>query len=165
MDQKLVEFNQKVVKKEIACPLVGDIVRVHKKIKEGNKERIQIFKGLVIAVKGRQSSSPMITVRRESDGVGTEIVFPLYLPTIEKIEVLRHSTVRRSKLYYMRGRSGKRAKMKIQELTLEEKAGVKKTVKEEAAVEPEKKEIEADDKKTDNKEPEKKEAAEEKKAN
>jgi len=126
MNQKLVEFNKSLRKKDIKCPEPGDVVNVHKKIKEGGKERIQVFKGLVIAVKGKQSSSPMITVRRESDGIGTEIVFPLYLPTIEKIEVLRHSVVRRAKLYYMRGRSGKRAKMKIQELTAEEKTEKKK---------------------------------------
>lgn len=133
MDQKLIEFNKSLKKKELECPSPGDVVSVHKRIKEGGKERIQIFKGLVIAVKGKQSSSPMVTVRRESDGIGTEIVFPLHLPTIDKIEVLRHSVVRRAKLYYMRGRSGKRAKMKIQELTAEEKVGKnKKEEKEEA---------------------------------
>lgn len=138
MNEKLVEFNRTLPKKQIDCPKTGDVVRVHKRIKEGNKERVQVFKGLVIAVKGKQSSSPMITVRRESDGIGTEIVFPLYLPTIEKIEVLRHSKVRQAKLYYMRGRSGKRAKMKIQELSAEEKkekqkAEEKKSEEKEAA--------------------------------
>ncbi len=103
----------------------GDIVRVHKRIKEGEKERVQVFKGLVIAIKGKQSSSPMVTVRRESQGVGVEITFPLYLPSIEKIDLLRHSKVRRAKLYYMRGRTGKAAKMKVIELSEKEKQELK----------------------------------------
>lgn len=121
MNQTLLKFNQDL--KTIQRPTLkaGDFVNVHKRIKEGNKERVQVFKGMVIAIKGGQSSSPMITVRRESQGVGVEITFPLYLATIEKIEVLRHSKVRRAKLYYMRGRSGKAAKMKVKDLTAQEK--------------------------------------------
>lgn len=120
MDQKLIEFNKSLRKKDMPALRVGDVIRVHKKIKEGDKERIQVFKGLIISIKGKQSSSPMITVRRESGGIGVEITFPLYLGSIEKIELLRHSKVRRSKLYYMRERSGKLAKMKSQDLTEEE---------------------------------------------
>jgi len=120
MDQKLIEFNKSLKRKDVPELRVGDIIRVHKKIKEGEKERVQVFKGLIISIKGRQSSSPMITVRRESDGIGVEITFPLYLKSIEKIDLLRHSKVRRSKLYYMRQRSGKLAKMKAQDLTEEE---------------------------------------------
>lgn len=135
MNQKMIQFNKSLPKKDIICPKAGDVVNVHKKIKEGEKERVQIFKGLVIAVKGKQSSSPMITVRKESDGIGTEIIFPLHLPTIEKIEILRHSTVRRAKLYYMRGRTGKRAKMKIQELTVSERAEKKKNEEKKVVVE------------------------------
>lgn len=120
MDQKLIDFNKSLKRKDTPELRVGDIIRVHKKIKEGEKERIQVFKGLIISIKGKQSSSPMIAVRRESDGIGVEITFPLYLKSIEKIDVLRHSKVRRSKLYYMRQRSGKLAKMKAQDLTEEE---------------------------------------------
>ncbi len=122
MDQKIIAFNKSLQNKNIPEIKVGDIVRVHKRIKEGSKERVQVFKGLVIAIKGKQSSSPMITVRRESQKIGVEATFPIFLPTIEKIEVLRHSKVRRSKLYYMRERSGKSAKMKAVDLTEKEKA-------------------------------------------
>ncbi len=122
MDQKIIEFNKGLKVKKVPDLQVGDVVRVHKKIKEGEKERVQIFKGLIIAIKAKQSSSPTITIRRESQGVGVEMIFPIYLPTIEKIEVLRHSKVRRSKLYYMRGRSGKSAKMKVREISEKEKS-------------------------------------------
>jgi len=122
MNQKLVEFNRSLQTKDRPVIKPGDVVRVHKKIKEGEKERIQVFEGLVIAIKGRQSSSPTITVRRESQGLGVEMTVSVFLPTIEKIEVLRHSKVRRAKLYYMRGRSGKSAKMKVRELSEQEKA-------------------------------------------
>ena len=88
---------------------VGDTVRVHAKIKEGNRERIQVFEGTVIALKhgGIQE-----TVRRMSYGVGVEKTFPVHSPNIEKIEVVRRGKVRRAKLYYLRGRVGKAAKVK-----------------------------------------------------
>jgi large subunit ribosomal protein L19 len=121
MNQKVISFNQSQRSDKIPAIKTGDVVRVHRKIKEGNKDRIQVFKGLVISVKGKQSSSPTITVRRESQGIGVEMIFPIYLPTIEKIEILRHSKVRRSKLYYMRERTGRSAKMKTFDLTEEEK--------------------------------------------
>lgn len=121
MDQKVIDFNKSQRTKELPKLQVGDIVRVHKKIKEGEKERVQIFKGLIIAIKGRQSSSPTITVRRESQKIGVEVTFPIYMPTVVKIEVLRHSKVRRSKIYYMRELSGKAAKMKAVDITEEEK--------------------------------------------
>jgi large subunit ribosomal protein L19 len=122
MDQKVIAFNQQIRASKSHPELrVGDIVRVHKRIKEGEKERVQVFKGLIIAIKGGQSSSPMVTVRRESQKIGVEMTFPLYLESIEKVEVLRHSKVRRQKLYYMRERSGKSAKMKVINLSEEEK--------------------------------------------
>jgi large subunit ribosomal protein L19 len=121
MNQKLLDFNQTLKRTDIPEIQTGDIVRVHKKIKEGDKERIQIIKGLVISIKGKQSSSPTITVRRD----GVEMIFPIYLPTIEKIEILRHSKIRRSKLYYMRERSGKSAKMKIKDFSEKEKTAIK----------------------------------------
>jgi large subunit ribosomal protein L19 len=120
MNQKVIEFNKSAQTKKIPDLNVGDIVRVHKRIKEGDKERVQVFKGLIIAIKGKQSSSPTITVRRESQKIGVEATFPIFLPTIEKIDILRHSKVRRSKLYYMRQRSGRSAKMKALDLSEEE---------------------------------------------
>lgn len=90
---------------------IGDTVRVHIKIKEGTRERIQIFEGTVIAKKhgGIQES---FTVRRLSHGVGVEKVFPIHSPHIAKVETVRHGKVRRAKLYYLRGRVGKAAKVK-----------------------------------------------------
>ncbi|MBT3356409.1 50S ribosomal protein L19 [bacterium] len=125
MDQKVIDFNKSQQTKELPKLQVGDIVRVHKKIKEGDKERVQVFKGLIIAIKGMQSSSPTITVRRESQKIGVEVTFPIYMPTVEKIEILRHSKVRRSKIYYMRERSGKSAKMKAIDVTKEEEEMIK----------------------------------------
>ena len=91
---------------------VGDLVRVHVNIKEGNRERIQVFEGTIIAKKhgGIEES---VTVRRMSYGVGCEKVFPVHSPTIAKFEVVRHGKVRRAKLYYLRDRSGKAAKVQI----------------------------------------------------
>ena len=90
---------------------VGDTVRVHVKIKEGSRERVQVFEGIVIAKK-HGGIEETITVRRISYGVGVEKIFPLYSPSIERIEVVRHGSVRRAKLYYLRGRLGKGAKVK-----------------------------------------------------
>ncbi|ODU56641.1 MAG: 50S ribosomal protein L19 [Clostridium sp. SCN 57-10] len=90
---------------------IGDTVRVHAKIKEGNRERIQVFEGTVIARKhgGIQET---VTVRRMSYGVGVEKTFPVHSPNIEKFEVVRKGKVRRAKLYYLRHRVGKAAKVK-----------------------------------------------------
>ncbi|MFR4336459.1 MAG: 50S ribosomal protein L19 [Lawsonibacter sp.] len=90
---------------------VGDTVRVHLKVKEGNRERIQIFEGTVIAKK-HGGIEETFTVRRISYGIGVEKVFPLHAPSIEKVEVVRHGKVRRAKLYYLRDRVGKAAKVK-----------------------------------------------------
>ncbi|MCX7631838.1 MAG: 50S ribosomal protein L19 [Turneriella sp.] len=90
---------------------VGDTVRVHYKIKEGQKERIQIYEGLVIGIQN-EGAGKTFTVRRVSFDVGVERIFPLYAPTIEKIEKVRSSKVRRAKLYYLRGKSGKESRLK-----------------------------------------------------
>ena len=87
---------------------VGDTVRLHLKIKEEKKERIQIFEGVVIAIKGVGLSRNLV-VRKISYGVGVEKIVPLHAPALEKIEVVKRGSVRRSKLYYLRGRVGKRA--------------------------------------------------------
>ena len=88
----------------------GDTVKVHVKVKEGDKERIQVFQGLVIARKGG-GTRQMFTVRKVSGGVGVERMFPLYSPTIDRIEVERHGRVRRAKLYYLRDLRGKAARI------------------------------------------------------
>ena len=90
---------------------VGDTVRVHIRVKEGNRERIQVFEGTVIAKK-HGGIGETVTVRRLSYGVGVEKVFPLHSPVIEKIETVRTGKVRRAKLYYLRDRVGKSAKIK-----------------------------------------------------
>ncbi len=90
---------------------IGDRVRVHLRIKEGSRERIQVFEGTVIARKGK-GLSESITVRRLSYGVGVERVLPVHSPKIEKIEVMRKGKVRRAKLYYLRKRVGKAARVK-----------------------------------------------------
>jgi large subunit ribosomal protein L19 len=88
----------------------GDTIKVHVKVKEGDKERIQIFQGIVISRKGG-GSRQMFTVRKISGGVGVERMFPLYSPSIERIEVERHGRVRRAKLYYLRDLRGKAARI------------------------------------------------------
>ena len=104
-------FTQKHLKAEPPVVTVGDTVRVHLKVKEGNRERIQIFEGTVIA-KQHGGIEETFTVRRISYGIGVEKVFPLHAPSIEKVEVVRHGKVRRAKLYYLRDRVGKAAKVK-----------------------------------------------------
>ena len=99
------------MKQELPEVQVGDTVRVHVKIKEGSRERIQIFEGTVIAKK-HGGIEETITVRRISYGIGVEKVFPVHSPSIDTIEVVRNGDVRRAKLYYLRGRVGKGAKVK-----------------------------------------------------
>lgn len=94
--------------KEVASFRIGDTIRVHFSITEGKKERIQVFEGLVIARDGG-GASETFTVRRISHGIGVERVFPFHSPKIAKIEVERSGHVRRAKLYFLRGRVGKRA--------------------------------------------------------
>ena len=90
---------------------VGDTVRVHGKIKEGNRERIQIFEGVVLKKQGG-SNRETFTVRKNSNGIGVEKTWPLHSPNVERVEVIRRGKVRRAKLNYLRGRVGKRAKVK-----------------------------------------------------
>lgn len=90
---------------------IGDVVKVHVKIREGERERIQIFEGTIIARKG-SGVSETFTVRRVSYGVGVEKVFPVNSPNVAKVELVRSGKVRRSKLYYLRDRVGKAAKVK-----------------------------------------------------
>lgn len=102
---------QDSVKTDIPEISIGDTVKVYCRIKEGEKERIQMFEGTVIAKKGA-GVSETFTVRRVSYGVGVERVFPIHSPNVDRVEVVRHGKVRRSKLYYLRDRVGKAAKVK-----------------------------------------------------
>ena len=104
-------FAAKYVKENQPEVAIGDTVKVHLKVKEGNRERIQVFEGTVIAKK-HGGIEETFTVRRVSYGVGVEKVFPVHSPAIEKVELVRHGKVRRAKLYYLRDRVGKAAKVK-----------------------------------------------------
>ena len=90
----------------------GDTVNVHVKISEGNKERIQQFQGVVIYRRGYNTNGESFSVRKVSNGVGVERVFPILSPSIDKIELIKAGKVRRAKLYYMKGRQGKSARIK-----------------------------------------------------
>lgn len=105
------ELNKERLETEVTPVKVGDTVRMHVKVKEGSRERIQVFEGTVIAKK-HGGIAETFTVRRVSYGVGVEKVFPLHSPVIEKIETVRTGKVRRAKLYYLRDRVGKSAKIK-----------------------------------------------------
>jgi len=108
MEKVLTQY----MKKNIPDIRSGDTVRVHILVKEGAKERVQIFEGLVIAAKHGKTLDGTFTVRKESFGVGVERIFPLHSPRVVKIERVKQSKVRRSKLYYMRDLSGKNARLK-----------------------------------------------------
>lgn len=108
----LVDFVEQPYLREDLPPFrVGDTVKVHVKIKEGDKERIQVYEGVVIARKGK-GATETFTVRRVSYNVGVERTFPVHSPKLEKIEISRRGKVRRAKLYYLRERTGKAARIK-----------------------------------------------------
>ncbi len=106
-------ISESSMKQEAPVICVGDTVKVHVRIKEGDKSRIQMFEGTVIAKK-HGGISETFTVRRLSHGCGVERVFPLHSPVVEKVDVIRKGKVRRAKLYYLRDRVGKAAKVKEQ---------------------------------------------------
>ena len=105
------ELNKETLQNEVPSVQIGDTVRVHVKVKEGSRERIQVFEGTVIAKK-HGGIEQTITVRRISYGIGVEKVFPVHSPSIDTIDVVRNGDVRRAKVYYLRGRVGKGAKVK-----------------------------------------------------
>lgn len=113
-------------KKDITDFCVGDTVKISVKVVEGDKERIQPFEGVVIARNGSGVKETFM-VRKISFGIGVERIFPVFSPTIDKIEVLKKGRVRRAKLYYLRGKKGKAAKIKEQERVFEGKAAEIKT--------------------------------------
>ena len=100
----------------------GDTINVHVKISEGNKERIQQFQGVVLYRRGKGTNGESFSVRKVSNGVGVERIFPVVSPSIEKIEFVKTGKVRRAKLYYMRGRQGKSARIKEKLTVLQGKA-------------------------------------------
>ena len=104
-------INQAQKKQAVVDVRSGDTVRVHQKIKEGNKERIQVFEGVVIRTDNKKSTTSRITVRKIASGVGVEKSFLLHSPLVEKVEVVRRAKVRRNFLSYLRNRSGKSARL------------------------------------------------------
>ena len=111
MNDIIKEIEQEQLKESVEEFSIGDTVKVYGKIKEGNRERIQVFEGTVIKRQGG-SNRETFTVRKTSNGVGVEKTWPLHSPNVEKIEVIRRGKVRRAKLFYLRERSGKSAKVK-----------------------------------------------------
>lgn len=109
--QDIIKSIEDAQLREVAEFKTGDTVRVHAKVKEGNRERIQVFEGVVLKKQGT-GARQTFTVRKASNGVGVEKTWPLYSPNVEKVEVVRKGKVRRAKLNYLRDRVGKAAKVK-----------------------------------------------------
>jgi len=109
---KIVEQEAAAVRSNIPVFQAGDTINVHVKIREGNKERIQLFQGVVIQRRNPNSNGETFTVRKVSNGIGVERIFPLLSPSIDKIEVVRRGVVRRARLFYLRGLSGKASRIK-----------------------------------------------------
>ena len=134
MNQKLIAFNQAQRRTDLPELRAGDVVRISRKIKEGTKERIQNFEGMVIALKGHQSASPTITVRKVTAGIGVELILPLNSPQISSIELIKRTRARRAKLYYTRDKSSKVIGKKLKEVA-KTRGASKKTI--ESVVAPE----------------------------
>ena len=130
---RLQRLNAAMVKKNVPVFEIGDTVRVHVKVVEGEKERVQVFEGAVVSRKGGQSAETF-TVRKVSYGVGVERIFPIHSPVVERIDVVRQGRVRRAKLFYLRTKKGKMARVAEREYLAEGKP--KPEVAPEAAVEP-----------------------------
>jgi len=113
MATKTKTFLQPFLKKDLPEIHPGDTVRVFEKIKEGEKERIQVFEGLVLARKHKKEIGATFTVRKVVDGVGVERIFPIFSPSIEKIEIVKRAKTRRAKLYYLRKKSEKEIRRKL----------------------------------------------------
>jgi large subunit ribosomal protein L19 len=114
MSDQIKEIEKEFLEKKSKYPnfKAGDTVNVHVKIKEGNKERVQQFQGTVIQRRHVNSNGETFTVRKISNGVGVERIFPILSPNIDKIELIRKGHVRRARLFYLRGKQGKAAKVK-----------------------------------------------------
>lgn len=116
MKKAVIDFNKTQRGEKKLDYQAGDVVKIHLKIKEGQKERVQVFEGLVIAIKGRQSSSPKLTVRKVTHGVGVEMIVPILSKNVEKIELIKKAKVRRAKLYYIRELTAKQSRMKYKDI-------------------------------------------------
>lgn len=116
MSTKTEIFNQSQTKKDIPDIRPGDTVRIYQKTEEKGKQKSQIFEGLVIARKHGKGVSGTVTVRKVISGIGVEKIFPIHSPSIEKIEIIKRSKVKRAKLYFLRKARGKRGKLKKKEL-------------------------------------------------
>lgn len=124
----MINFDKNSLKKDIPELRSGYTVRVHQKIREGDKERIQAFEGLLIKISSGGGVDKTMTLRKVVDGVGVEKIFPIHSPNLAKIEVTKKSKVRRAKLYYMRGKLGKKYKL-YDEHEKEDKLEAKKMAK------------------------------------
>ena len=135
MEKKIIEFNktQRTLKNEQEFHS-GDVVKVFIRIKEGAKERTQIFEGLIIAIKGGQSSFPTITVRKVTHDVGVEMIIPIGSKNVEKIELVKQAKVRRAKLYYIRTLTTKQSRMKYKDTKNKVQAKNKTTAKEKEVI-------------------------------
>lgn len=109
-------MEQSILRTDLPEVKPGDTVRVRQKIKEGDKERVATFEGLVIARKHGRSPGATVTVRKVVDGVGVERIFPMHAPTISKIDVLRRAKVRRAKLYYIREKASREIRRKMKQI-------------------------------------------------
>ncbi len=107
---KVERMERTMVKPDVPHIVIGGLIRVHLRVVEGEKERIQVYEGIVIGKRGVRHRT-MITVRKISHGVGVERIFPLHSPFIQKIEILQEGDVHRAKLYYLRGRIGRSARV------------------------------------------------------
>lgn len=154
------QFNTKQATREMPQFKTGDTVRVHQKIKEGEKERVQVFEGVIIKIKGGYGQNGSFTVRKTSKGIGVEKIYPFMMPAIEKIELVKRGKTRKSKLYYLRDKQPKEARLKEIKLTEEEKANLSFDMEEVRKAEAEKKKAEEE---KAQKEAEKKAKKEEKK--
>ncbi len=120
---QLERIQRSLVKKTMPAFEIGDTVRVHAKVVEGDKERIQVFEGVVIARKGARNSETF-TVRKISYGVGVERIFPVHSPIVTRVDVVRQGKVRRAKLYYLRAKKGRTARLEDREFGQGEAAPV-----------------------------------------
>jgi large subunit ribosomal protein L19 len=123
-------IEQEQLRNDLSAVSIGDYVKVHLKVKEGNRERIQIFEGTVIAKKGG-GLRETFTVRRVSYGVGVERILPVHSPRIDRIEIIRKGKIRRAKLYYLRDRVGKAAKVREKLISREAAEAAEKAEKNE----------------------------------
>ncbi len=143
MSMQLIKTVNKKHMKRVPKVKTGQTVRIHQKIKEGEKERIQIFEGLIIKISSGSETSKTFTVRRVFQGIGVEKIFPLHSPNIAKIEIVKSSKIRRAKLYYMRKLTGKAARLKEKLLSakdleeMEAEMGPEEVAEESAPVETE----------------------------